>query len=61
MRTLPKTTRARIRRLFFTNQLTFEEIATHLDVPLTSVRKALVLDGGAAPAYQPGPFQRSVS
>ncbi len=56
MRPIRESIRVYIRRLYFTNRMSFEQIAERLGVSVAIVRGAVVIDGGAAPAPQPGPF-----
>lgn len=56
MRPIRESLRIYIRRLYFTERLSFEQIARRLDVSLATVRNAVVLDGGVPAAREPGPF-----
>ena len=56
MQPIRESVRIYIRRLYFTERLSFEQIASRLDVPLDTVRKAVVIDGGVPPTRKPGPF-----
>lgn len=50
-----------IRRLYFTERLSFEQIADKLGLAVRTVRGAIVIDGGArpaSPARTPGPFHQ---
>jgi hypothetical protein len=58
MRSIPKSVRVEIRRLYFASVLSFERIAEQLDVPLATVRSAVVIDGGAVPVPSTGPYAK---
>lgn len=47
-----------VRRLYFTERLTFEQIAERLGMSLRTVRRAVVIDGGLRPPRNPGPFHK---
>jgi len=51
-------TRAAIRRLYFTERWRLAEIAAELRLHPMTVRRALVLPGGARPQPQPGPYRK---
>lgn len=65
MRPIRESLRIHIRRLYFTERLSFEQIARRLDIPLAAVRSAIVIDGGApvvrtrGPYHQPAPEEKS--
>lgn len=50
--------RLMIRRLFFTERLSIEEIAERLGFSVRTVRRAVVIDGGASRQPQHGPFHK---
>lgn len=50
--------RQHIRRLYFTERLSFEQIAERLGFSLRTVRRAIVIDGGIRPTRNPGPFHK---
>ena len=56
MRPMSESVRIHIRRLYFTQRLSFEQIAERLGIPTDIVRDAVVIDGGLAKARTPGPF-----
>ncbi len=58
MRITSNDVRQHIRRLYFTERLSFEQIAERLGFSVRTVRSAVVIDGGAHPARTPGPFQK---
>lgn len=56
MAPLSEERRTQIRTLFFVGGLTMREIARELRVNLRTVRRTLVLDGGAASEPPAGPY-----
>lgn len=58
MRITSNDVRQHIRRLYFTERLSFEQIAERLGLSLRTVRRAVVIDGGVRPARTPGPFHK---
>ena len=58
MRITSNDVRVYIRRLYFTERLSFEQIADRLGLSLRTVRRAVVIDGGVRTACRPGPFHK---
>ncbi|MGN6105490.1 MAG: hypothetical protein ACTHU0_10330 [Kofleriaceae bacterium] len=56
MRPIRESVRVVIRRLYFTERRSFEQISERLGVSTQTVRDAIVLDGGARPPRKTGPF-----
>ena len=56
MRPMSEGVRIHIRRLYFTQRLSFEQVAERLGIPTDIVRDAVVIDGGLPNARTPGPF-----
>ena len=56
MAPLSEERRTQIRTLFFAGGLTMREIARELRVNLRTVRRAIVIDGGATSERPLGPF-----
>ena len=50
--------RVHIRQLFFTEHLSIEEIAERLGFSVRTVRRAVVIDGGADRPIVRGPFHK---
>lgn len=57
MRPIRESLRIFIRRLYFTEHQTFQQIALRLGITIETVRSALVLDGGAPASRTKGPYQ----
>ena len=47
-----------IRRMFFTERFSLEQIAECTGFSARTVRRALVIDGGARATAQPGPYHQ---
>ena len=58
MRITSDDVRMYIRRLYFAERLTFEQIADRLGLSVRTVRRAVVIDGGVRPSRKPGPFHK---
>ena len=56
MSPLKNETRLAIRHLYFVNQISIVEIAETLGVTVRTVRRALVIAGGASPERRTGPY-----
>jgi len=51
-------TEAAIRRLYFINRCRLDTIGAVLQLPRSTIRRALVMPGGVPPQPQTGPFRQ---